>query len=166
MWGTKKPSQVVLRGSNRPEVYAKGTVNGRAFAQYIGGIRLRQFSTLSQVSKSARAKCFVVFLRLGRSQAYLLIYELQEEKRFPATVPPWGVSLLATLWDGLEMSIRTPEVVRYTRNLHTVCMVSRGSLAWRRGDFFPYTVWGGFGSKNLRSPSPYYAPRVPNPTPF
>ena len=37
-------------------------------------------------------------------------------------------------------------------------MVSRGSLPWRRGDFFPYTVWGGFGSKNLPSPSPYYAP--------
>lgn len=45
-------------------------------------------------------------------------------------------------------------------------MVARGSLAWRRGDFFPYTVLGGFGSKNLLSPSPYYAPRVPNPAKY
>jgi len=38
-----------LEGSDRPKVYAKGTVNGRAFAQYIGGVRLRQFQTLPKV---------------------------------------------------------------------------------------------------------------------
>ena len=62
-----------------------------------------------------------------------------------------------TLSVAIRKSIRNIQAYGYARNLHTVGMVARGSLAWRRGDFFPYTVLGGFGSK-ICFPLPYDAP--------
>lgn len=120
--------------------------------------------------KTTRAKCFVVFLRLGRSQAYLFIYELQRENVFSFSGnrthrlkgcpfrPPYGADSESQL-QTLERC-DTPGI--YTRCAWLPVVLSLGV----GGIFFPYTVLGGFGSKNLPSPSPYYAPRVPNPAKY